>query len=147
MAETKGGSRKNLWGEIKKLECCLLRNTVGQYKGSFTNYVCKFWTIFNHLPTLITLLRIPYLCHFGSTSFLLPNRPKYSILNWIIRVSLFTLVDIWTTTYLPTNRKYVKIRLINLPNCPKMWITLTRCPTVCTHYIFTIMNHQRIGTF
>ena len=28
------------------------------------------------LPTLITLLRVPYLCHFGSTSFVLPIRPK-----------------------------------------------------------------------
>ena len=33
-----------------------------------------------HSTTLITLLRIPYLCHFGSTSFVLPIQPKYSIL-------------------------------------------------------------------
>ena len=39
-------------------------------------------------PTLITLLRLPYLCHFGSTSFALPNRPKYGILNRVIRVFL-----------------------------------------------------------
>ena len=26
--------------------------------------------------TLITLLRVPYLCHFGSTSFVLPIWPK-----------------------------------------------------------------------
>ena len=36
--------------------------------------------------TLITLLRIPYLCHFGSTSFVLPIWPKYCILNRVIRV-------------------------------------------------------------
>ena len=37
--------------------------------------------------TLITLLRIPYLCHFGSTSFVLPIWPKYGILiNRVIRV-------------------------------------------------------------
>ena len=29
------------------------------------------------LLTLITLLRVPYLCHFGSTSFVLPIWPKY----------------------------------------------------------------------
>ena len=33
------------------------------------------------LLTLITLQRVPYLCHFGSTSFVLPIRPKNSILN------------------------------------------------------------------
>ena len=36
--------------------------------------------------TLITLLRVPYLCHFGSTSFVLPIRPKYGTLNRVIRV-------------------------------------------------------------
>ena len=38
------------------------------------------------LSTLITLLRIPYLCHFGSTSFVLLIWPKYGILNRVIRV-------------------------------------------------------------
>ena len=32
-------------------------------------------------PTLITLLRIPYLCHFGSSSFVLPIQPKYGTLQ------------------------------------------------------------------
>ena len=36
---------------------------------------------------LITLLRIPYLFHFGNTSFGLSIWPKYSILNRVIRVS------------------------------------------------------------
>ena len=40
---------------------------------------------------LITLLRIPYLCHFGSTSFVLQIRPKYGILNRNIRVILSKL--------------------------------------------------------
>ena len=35
----------------------------------------------NKLPTLLSLLRIPIFCHFGSTSFVLPIRPKDSILN------------------------------------------------------------------
>ena len=35
---------------------------------------------------LITLLIIPYLCHFDSTSFVLLIRPKYGILNRVIRV-------------------------------------------------------------
>ena len=35
--------------------------------------------------TLITLLRIPYLCHFGSTSFVLPIRPK----NRVMRVRVY----------------------------------------------------------
>ena len=38
------------------------------------------------IGTLITLLRILCLCHFGSTSFVLPIRPKYGILNRVIRV-------------------------------------------------------------
>ena len=37
-------------------------------------------------PILITLLRKPIFCHFGSTSFVLPIRPKYGILNRVIRV-------------------------------------------------------------
>ena len=36
--------------------------------------------------TLITLLGVPYLCHFGSTSFVLPIRPKYGTLNRVIGV-------------------------------------------------------------
>ena len=36
--------------------------------------------------TLITLLIVPYLCHFGSSSFVLPIQPKYDILNRVIRV-------------------------------------------------------------
>ena len=35
---------------------------------------------------LITQLRVPYLCHFSSPSFVLPIRPKYGILDRIIRV-------------------------------------------------------------
>ena len=38
-------------------------------------------TYLNYLIALITLLRVPYVCHFGSTSFVLPIRPKYGILN------------------------------------------------------------------
>ena len=30
-------------------------------------------------PTLITLLRVPYLVHFGSSSFVLPIRPIYRL--------------------------------------------------------------------
>ena len=36
--------------------------------------------------TLIPLLRISIFCHFGSTSFVLPIRPKYHTLNRVIRV-------------------------------------------------------------
>ena len=36
--------------------------------------------------TLLSLLRISIFCHFGSTSFVLPIRPKNSILNRVIRV-------------------------------------------------------------
>ena len=36
--------------------------------------------------TLIPLLRISIFCHFGSTSFVLPIRPKDGILNRGIRV-------------------------------------------------------------
>ena len=36
--------------------------------------------------TLITLLRILYLCHFGSSGFVLTIRPKYGIFNRVIRV-------------------------------------------------------------
>ena len=44
------------------------------------------FTLFR-LRTLITLLRVPYLCHFDSTSFVLPIRPKYGTVNRVIRVS------------------------------------------------------------
>ena len=37
-------------------------------------------------PTLIPLLRISIFCHFGSTCFVLPIRPKDGILNRGIRV-------------------------------------------------------------
>ena len=43
-------------------------------------------TYVNINGTLITLLRVPYLCHFRSTSFVLPIRPKYHTLNRVIRV-------------------------------------------------------------
>ena len=43
-------------------------------------------TPYIELYTLITLLRVQYLCHFGSTSFVLPIRPKYGTLNRVIRV-------------------------------------------------------------
>ena len=49
--------------------------------------------------TLITLLRIPYLCHFGSSSFVLPIRPKYGILNRVIRVN--TQVNFVLLHFLP----------------------------------------------
>ena len=42
--------------------------------------------------TLITLLRVPYLCHFGSTSFVLQIRPKYGTLNRVIRVTFEKIV-------------------------------------------------------
>jgi hypothetical protein len=43
--------------------------------------VAKLWCgksirVSTNKSTLITLLRVPYLCHFGSTSFVLPIRPK-----------------------------------------------------------------------
>ena len=40
------------------------------------------------IGTLIPLLRISIFCHFGSTSFVLPIRPKNSILNRVIRVHI-----------------------------------------------------------
>ena len=40
------------------------------------------------LSTLIPLLRISIFCHFGSTSFVLPIRPKDGILNRGIRVTV-----------------------------------------------------------
>ena len=46
----------------------------------------SFQLCLTFIGTLITLLRIPYLCHFGSTSFVLPIRPNYGILNRAIRV-------------------------------------------------------------
>ena len=33
-----------------------------------------------NIHTLITLLRVPYLCHFGSSSFVLPIRPIVPVL-------------------------------------------------------------------
>ena len=51
------------------------------------NLVCRgALTSFKILSPLITLLRIPYLFHFGNTSFGLSIWPKYSILNRVIRV-------------------------------------------------------------
>ena len=41
---------------------------------------------YDGLLTLIPLLRISIFCHFGSTSFVLPIRPKDGILNRGIRV-------------------------------------------------------------
>ena len=42
----------------------------------------KFWVMtFGICTTLLSLLRIPIFCHFGSTSFVMPIRPKYGILN------------------------------------------------------------------
>ena len=44
---------------------------------------------FGHVHcTLITLSKVLYLCHFGSTSFVLPIRPKYGTFNRVIRVYL-----------------------------------------------------------
>ena len=40
------------------------------------------------ISTLIPLLRISIFCHFGSTSFVLPIRPKDGILNRCIRVNV-----------------------------------------------------------
>ena len=45
------------------------------------NYEKSFMGVAVFLPTLLSLLRIPIFCHFGSTSFVLPIRPKNSILN------------------------------------------------------------------
>jgi hypothetical protein len=47
---------------------------------------------FGHI--LITLLRILYLCHFGSTNFVLPIRPKYGILNRVIRVWVYNCTSV-----------------------------------------------------
>ena len=43
--------------------------------------------------TLLSLLRIPIFCHFGSTSFVLPIRPKDSILNRDRRVFTINCFD------------------------------------------------------
>ena len=44
------------------------------FKGKF--YVIMYWQTFLVCITLISLLRGPYLSHLGSTSFVLPIRPK-----------------------------------------------------------------------
>ena len=54
---------------------------------------------------MITVLRIPYLCHFGSSSFVLPIRPKYGILNRVIRV-LVSNLSIYVLTCLNSSKPY-----------------------------------------
>ena len=69
------------YGFVGSLECIIdLRFTVR--KTIFSEHY-----MITSLATLITLLRIPYLCHFGSTSFVLPIWTKYGILNGVIRVA------------------------------------------------------------
>ena len=50
----------------------------------FINYVNK--EMVGWVGNLLSLLRISIFYHFGSTSFVLPIRPKNSILNRVIRV-------------------------------------------------------------
>ena len=77
-----------LWKETgKKLSFTLYINITYKKKiqvisRTFVHSCCFFVnTYITIVRTLLSLLRIPIFCHFGSTSFVLPIRPKNSILN------------------------------------------------------------------
>ena len=89
-------------GGVKKLSLLLIFRTIKYaYIGGVKSLLLteesqttrSFFQIMQMLThnitnTLLSLLRIPIFCHFGSTSFVLPIRPKDSIINRDRRVLL-----------------------------------------------------------